>query len=215
MTTAIIPFDRSRLATALKSVPEKANVSSALFLKMTKQGEWVHGIEGEEIPEGQQFMVNPQGFQHGYICWLDTDKFKPKVVPAEKLGEVIGAIDAELSDPGPVPKDGKGWEFQLGMHLIGKGGDLDGKTFVFRSTSVGGKKVIASLASLVGARLASGADDIVPVVTLGNTDYKHKTWGKIFNPTADVVGYVEMPTPGAAPKAQKKLAPAKKQAEKK
>ena len=92
MSTAVVPFDPSKLAVTLKRVSREA-APNAAFLKMEKSGDWVHGIGQDPVPEATEMLVNPGGFQHGYICWGE----------GEKLGENVVAVTDVLPDPGPVP----------------------------------------------------------------------------------------------------------------
>lgn len=202
MSTQLIPFDPSKLATALRQVSREA-APMASFLKMDKTGVWVFGIETEELEDGAEFYVNPAGFQHGYICWAEAG--------SEKLGELIAPITDVLPDSGPVPGGGRGWEFQLGMHLRGTG--KDSTTMIYRSSSVGGKRAIATVADMISRRLNEDSKEMVPVVTLDSDSYKHKQYGKIFVPVIEIVRWVSMPklqdAEAAAQKNAKQQPPAK------
>jgi len=195
MSNAIVPFNAAKLAMALKKTSREAAPSGA-FLKMDKTGAWIFGVEEEEVNDTEQFMVNPEGFQHGYVAWGDS----------EKLGEVIAPVTEQLADTGPVPGGAKGWEFQLGAHFKQTDGDLD---LVYRSSSVGGKRAIAGLASEVSEKLLAGDPKCVAVVTLSSDSYKHKQYGKIYTPVITVFKWIAMPSE-AAPK----TAPAKPAAKK-
>ena len=195
MQNAPVPFNASKLATALKKTSREAAPSGA-FLKMDKTGAWIFGVEEEEVSGTDQFIVNPEGFQHGYVAWGES----------EKLGEMIAPVTEALPETGPVPGGAKGWEFQLGGHFKQKNGDLD---LVYRSSSVGGKRAIAGLASAVSDKLAAGDPKCVAVVTLSSDSYKHKQYGKIYTPVIEIVAWIAMPgentsAPKAAPKKKAK-----------
>lgn len=193
MSTAVIAFDRSKLAVALRQTSQEAAPSST-FLRLSKVGEWVYGAEADEVPEGAQFLVNPAGFTHGFIAWGE----------GARLGETNVLVTEPLGEPGPVPAGARGWEFQLGCHLKGLTGETKDTELVYRASSVGGKRAIATLSGLVAKKLSDGGDDFVPVVTLDVDSYKHAQYGKIFTPVLKIVKWVKMPT-AAAP-----AAPAKK-----
>lgn len=194
----IIPFDPKLLAVALKQTAREA-APSAQFLRMDKTGTWVFGVEADEIGNDEKFLVNPQGFQHGWVCW--------SVKGSTKLGEQVAPITSELAETGPVPDGGRAWEFQLGMHLVGAEGSAHaGVNMVFRSSSVGGKRAVASLAGLMGMQMDSGSTK-VPVVSLDSESYLHKDFGKIYVPIVEVDKWVEAPTATPVKAKPKAIAP--------
>jgi len=182
MTTAVTTFNAANMMVALRKVAQAATATYS-FLKMEKSGSWVHGAQQTEVPEGAEFLINPATFDHGYVAWDD----------GEKLGEIIARITDPLPELPPVPAGAKSWDFQLGFHLASAD---DGAQFIYRATSVGGKRVIAQVAAAVADRVEAGEAKLVPVVTLTSASYKHPKYGKIYNPLMDVVRWVSMPAPG-------------------
>ena len=188
---AIVAFDPAKLAVALGRVAREA-APSLSFLRMDKAGNWSFGIEADPVEDEQEFFINPTGFRHGWVCWGD----------AEKLGEALVPVTEALPETGPVPGGGRGWEFQLACHFK----DVQsGQELVYASSSVGGKRAIAGVAAEIGARCAAGEEKNVPVVTLGSSDYKHKKYGKIYNPIFDVRRWVAIDTVGDKPAKPAKL----------
>lgn len=171
----LIPFagngaltNPSALATALQNVARES-APNGLFLRMGKDGVWIVGIEMEPVEDDAQFAINPSGFGHGWIAWGK----------AERLGESFVPLTEAVPQPGPLPDGARGWEQQFGMHLRELGTQAD---LIYRASSVGGKRAIGALAKEVGARLAAGDAQCVPVVSLSNDSYKHKEYGKIYVP---------------------------------
>jgi hypothetical protein len=202
MSTALQSFNPASLAVALKQVARAAQ-SSAAFLKMEKTGTWVYGIDANEVPEDMAFYVHPAGFQHGYVAWESDNG-------GTKLGEVMGPVNEEIPPTGPVPDGADGWQFQLGIGLMSVD---DREAMVYRATSVGGKRAIANLGTEISGKLESGDPKCVPLVTLSSESYKHKKYGKIFNPVITITGWatVEQAAEEAPTKpAVKALPPAKK-----
>ena len=168
------------LRTAARSV-----ASNSAFLKMDKSGEWVFGADMADVPPGQLFIVNPGGFVHGYVCWGD----------GEKLGEQLVPVHDALEEPGPLPAgSAKGWERQLGAHLIGLDGALAGLDLAYVTSSFGGRKAVAALADTVAAQIEAvgEAGEIVPVVKLSSSPYKHDKYGRIFNPIITVARWLTL-----------------------
>lgn len=185
MSQAVIPFDAGKLAASLKQVSREA-APLASFLRMNKQGQWTYGLDATIIAKGTEFMVNPSGFQHGYICW--------SAAASEKLGETAAPVTDALPEPGPVPVGGRGWEFQLGMHLKGLVGPLENLELVYRASSVGGKRAVATLAEQVANRLVTkGETSVVPVIKLDTDSYKHKQYGTIFVPVLTIARWMQIP----------------------
>lgn len=206
MTTALTTFNPAALKASLKRTAKAADPSAA-FLKMEKTGAWVFGINGTEVaPDEDEFYVDPRTFGHGYVAWERDNG-------GAKLGEIMGPVTETIPATGPTPDGSDGWQFQLGLGLVA----LDGATpLIFRTTSVGGKRAIGELAEAVAE--ACEGDKPVAVVTLGAESYKHKKYGKIFNPTITVKRWATMATlekavTGDAPSTAPKLpAPAAKKA---
>ena len=197
-TTALTTFNPVNMTVALRKVAQAAQTAFS-YLKMEKTGDWVHGAQQTSVPEDAEFLINPAAFDHGYVAWGDGEKF----------GEIIQGILDPLPELPPVPAGAKGWDFQLGIHLAGAG---DGVQFVYRATSVGGKRVIAQIAAEVAERIEAGETKLVPVVTLTSESYKHSKYGKIFVPLMDIVRWVAMPALGETKKdalAKAKAAPVK------
>ena len=195
---SVIPFDPAKLSRALLATAREVK-SGAAFLRMDKTGAWVYGANADEVDMDSRFMVNPAGFQHGHVAWGDS----------VKLGEYIGPLTDPLPETGPVPGGcERGWEFQLGMHLLGISGEMKDIELVYCASSVGGKRAISELAQLVGNKLAALPADgkVVPVVELGSDSYKHQKYGKIYTPIIKLVQWTAMPKAPAAsdPKALKK-----------
>jgi len=218
MTTQLIPFDPSKLAVSLANLSEGKVQPMSSFLKMGKDGIWQFGANGTEIEDGARFMVNPQGFQRGYIAWK-------KIAPgskekAQKLAEImVGATEA-LGDPGDLPRGAEKWDFQLGCHLKGldDGTSSANTDMAFRATSKGGTDAINALAGAIGLYYAKHGGGKVAVVELGTDSYIHSAYGKIYTPVISIVDWIAEPTAAATPvpkKLAEKKAPAKKTAAKK
>jgi len=184
----VVSFDRARLKVALRRLQRESGAGMSNFLKMEKSGEWVYGVDAEPVSDEDEFLIDPRAFQHGYIAWEANNV-------GNKLGEVMGPLDEEIPELGPVPDGSNGWQFQLGLGLVMR---ANGTPVVFRSTSVGGKRAIGN----VGQELWVQAGDIsdaealdgacVPVVRLSSDSYMHRKYGRIFNPVITVVEWTTL-----------------------
>ena len=209
-TAIAVPFNPKALAVSLKNI-KKDVATGTSFLKMGKDGVWSWGKEENEVDEKEVLLINPAGFKHGYVCWSE--------VGSSKLGEVMTDLGTPIPDHGPAPSGGRGWDFQLGVHmkLVSENMDL-----LWASASLGGKKEISRIGDEVGTRLEAGEDACVAVVTLDCDSYAHKQYGKIYTPQVTIKKWITIAeveklldnSEPAAPAKKAAPAPAKKVAAK-
>ena len=177
------------LATSLRKLESAAGPAGIVILKMDRTGHWVFGADQTEVEDGSHWAVNPFSFVHGFIAWGD--------------GEVLGEKMASVSDPLPEldaapPGAKKGWETQVGMSLKCVSGEDTGMEARFTTTSVGGKRAVQELAVAIAAQVEKDQNEPVPIVTLGNEHYQHKSYGRIYTPAFGVLEWVSL-TAEAAP----------------
>ena len=171
------------LATSLRKLESAAGPAGIVILKMDRTGHWVFGADQTEVEDGSRWAVNPFSFVHGFIAWGD--------------GEVLGEKMASVSDPLPEldaapPGAKKGWETQVGMSLKCISGEDTGMEARFTTTSVGGKRAVQELAVAIAAQVEKDQTAPVPIVTLGNEHYQHKSYGRIFTPSFGVLEWVSL-----------------------
>jgi len=182
----------SSLSQSLRKLESTAGPSGIVILKMDRTGHWVFGADQTEVEDGSHWAVNPFSFVHGFIAWGD--------------GEVLGEKMASVSDPLPEldaapPGAKKGWETQVGMSLKCITGEDTGMEARFTTTSVGGKRAVQELAVAIAAQVDKDQSTPVPIVTLGNEHYQHKSYGRIFTPAFGVREWVSLTAESGAPAA--------------
>ena len=190
-----LPANIGSLATSLANSAGQAGAAptSDLYLKMTKIGEWVFGVEDDELEEGAVLAVNPMGFQHGFTAWGTEEHGNL----GTNVGEVMVGANQPLPSEVDLP-DVKGrWTKQIGVQFRVTNGEDEGLQLLWKANSLGARKAYAQLVNAVVARIQEGKSDIVPLVELGTDSYKHKTYGKIFTPEITIVGWTTMD--GATP----------------
>ena len=170
------------LSTALRSLESSVGGGEGTaILKMDKTGHWVFGADQTEVEEGSNWAVNPFSFVHGYIAWGDGEVLAEKMVPvSEPLPEV---------DLAP-PQAKRGWELQVGMGLKCMSGEDEGLEVRYSVTSVGGKRAVQKLALDIAAQVGTDQSKPVPVVKLKKDHYTHKSYGRIFTPVFEIVGWL-------------------------
>lgn len=166
-----------------KSITEaKARLSSAdngdfQFLKLEKSGTWVFGADDVENAQDDIWAIDPNSLMTGYIAWPDE---------GEPLGEEMASILDEPILKSDLPDvDGK-WTDQVGMQLRCVEGVNAGTQAVYKTTAKGGTKAFKQLLDEILVRATAGETELVPLVYLDSTHYKHKKYGKIFTPIFEI-----------------------------
>jgi len=186
------------LSTSLSTVAVMGSGMSGLpFLRMDRHsGAFIYGQESIEVEEDSLWAVNPHSVQVGLICWGDARN-------------VLGEVMVKAGQPVPQAADqidhGFAWAGQLQIDMTCLDGTDEGVTVRFKTTSLGGKRAITTLAGLIGQRAAAGNPAVVPVIDLKHESYDHKSFGKINNPIFDIEKWVSMEgddEAGTLPKAE-------------
>jgi len=160
--------------------------SGEAYLKMTKQGEWVYGVEEFEIEEGSLWAANPSSFLHGWIGWGDKDH----KTNGQRLGEQMTPINQPLIDPSTLPEIAGKWTKQVQVSLRCMDGEDEGSQMIYNTNSHGGKKAIGELQTKIVEQIMAGKNTVVPLLTLENDSYKHKEYGKIYNPVFEIQDWI-------------------------
>lgn len=191
-TNNSLPANIGNMAAALAQSASSAGASGAgeLYLKMTKFGEWVFGAEEDEIEEGAILAINPMGFEHGWTAWGSKERGNE----GTNVGEVMVPATQPLPAEGDLPAVNGDWTKQIGVQLRCTNGEDEGLQFIWKSNSNGGRQAYAGLMQEVVSRIQAAPEDgtVVPLVKLRTDSYTHKTYGKIFKPILEVVGWATM-----------------------
>ena len=203
-----LPANVQDMAAALANSAGQAGAAGGAenYMKFTKFGEWVFGAENTETEEGSKWAVNPNGFQHGYICWGIEG------TPAEgtNLGEMLvpATQPMPLESDLPVYENGN-WSKCIAVSMVCLDGEDEGIQVQWKANSHGGRKAYTQLLQAVIQQLQASAAEPVAVVSLEASSYDHKKYGKIFTPVLKVTGWMGMDgTPAEEPAAAIEEAPA-------
>ena len=171
------------LSSALRSLEADAAPSGMVILKMDKTGHWVFGADQTEVEDDSVWAINPFSFVHGYIAWGEG------TVLAEKMAPVADP----LPETGPAPDGAKrGWEMQIGMAMACTNGEDEGMQARYTVTSVGGKRAVQTLAVAIADQADKHPDKPVPLVKLKKEHYQHKSYGRIYTPIFDIIGWASL-----------------------
>ncbi len=182
----------SSLSSALRKIEADVGPSGMVILKMDKAGHWVFGADQTEVEDDSIWAVNPFSFVHGFIAWGEG------VVLAEKMAPV----SEPLPETGDAPDGAKrGWEMQIGMALACTNGEDEGMQARYTVTSVGGKRAVQALAIAIADQADKHPEKPVPLIRLKKEHYQHKSYGRIYTPVFDIVGWTALDA-SAAPEVE-------------
>jgi len=165
-----------------------------------KDGEWLFG-EADDILEAEDVLaVNSRTIKQGWICFNDKNELVETEdgVPADFLWPVEQALDEdEVYDEHPLPEvKGKRatphtYKLQVALDLVVVKGPNKGTELVYKTTSTGGKRMVAKLAGEIGRRIDNDDEREVPLVALWSESYWNRQWKKdIWNPKFDLLDWV-------------------------
>ena len=123
-------------------------------------------------------------------------------------GELVGEEMAPIFGGQPIiksalPESGVGWTEQVGFALACTNGDDKGTQCLYKSNSKGGLKAIKSYLSALQGQLATDPANSVALVALSSEFYKHKTYGRIYNPIITIESWMALDATEAPAKAEK------------
>jgi hypothetical protein len=163
----------------------------APMCKFTKQGEFsISDIDN--IPDGTQCIAHANQISLGWQRWEDgkpverriglvADRFVPP--PRSELGDTDDQ-QWELQDDG-TRRDP--WQFQMTVPITRL--NAGGETYNFTTGSKGGLACVSRLTRAYGRRMQDKKVPGLPIVELKADHYRHRTYGKIFYPVMNIVGW--------------------------
>ena len=153
------------------------------------------GCSGRGEPSSRTTAAGPSiplSFQYGFICFGDANKI---------LGERLVSVSQPLPDVTKLPDKGFPWQPQWCVNLKCLDGADAGTEVMFKPTTDGGVKAVASLINEVRDRLNGGQHDgkVSPIVLLEKDSYPHQQYGRIWIPVLTIVGLDVAGRSGATP----------------
>lgn len=174
-----------------------ADSTGMQYLKLSKGGFWIYGVDDIDVEENSKWAINPNSLATGYVAWPINGTGKP-------LGEEMRGITDEPIQESQLPSvgDNAAWNQQVGMQLMCISGEDIGVEVVFKASSKGGLSGFSTMLNSIMQHFKDNAntDLVVPVVDLLVDDYKHPTYGKIYTPVFEILDWVKidsMPVPDA------------------
>ena len=157
-----------------------------------KNGEFMFGQDGKELPLGTRLAANVAGLRLGWKRWFAgavTDDFlellidqKP-IAPRNTLGDMDSAL-WEIDTTTKQPRDP--WQLTNELTLV----DNEGETFIYATASKGGIGAIGRLCKAYGQQYRQRPGQ-VPIIELATDHYMHKEFGKTYFPVFNLVDWVD------------------------
>lgn len=197
------------LATSAQHLP--SSNGGAQFLKMDKgNGDWIFGQEETVVEEDSLWAINPLSLMHGWVAW-DTN------AGGAPVEEIMVSINRPLPDQHSLPELPPGtpdrknpdrpvvlkYQQQRSVQIVCVSGEDVGTVCEYKQASVGAMKLFGEITNNLLNQLDKDPDNIVAIVKLSSDSYKHKQYGRIFNPVWPVQEWRSMSdttAPGAGAK---------------
>lgn len=182
-----LPATLQNSLTAMDSITTSidSSIGEMNYLKLAKNGEWLHGSDDDEIADDSVFQVDNGSFMVGYQAWLDGDL----------EGEEIRLITEPPITKADLPDVGAQWKPLIGFQMTCVEGADKGLQLVYKTTSKGGIKEVNNLMKKIVQHVKEGKDGKTTAnIMLDVGSYKHKQYGKIYTPLLEVVEWTEETT---------------------
>jgi hypothetical protein len=194
-----LPIDPAALSTAIATAMVGLGGDGEFqFMKMTKAGDFIFGADETETQDGSLWAIDPRSIVKGFIMWSKDGELE-----GEEMAPIFGGQPIIKSK---LPDSGVGWTEQVGFALACTNGDDKGAQCLYKTNSKGGLKAIKSYLSALQAQLATDPTNAVALVALSSEFYKHKTYGRIYNPIITIESWMPLnatETPAKAEKVEK------------
>lgn len=195
-----LPANLNDLTNGLANVQQFAQSAAAdivTYVKMGKDGTWTHGTDELEIEPESTWAVNPSSFETGYSAF-DAN--------GARVGEEMRGMNEPPLHVNDLPPVGAPWLPQIGFQVCCLSGEDNGLQGMINQRSRGGMSESTKLLSQIIDRVQKGDPNVVAVVHLRNSSYKHSKYGKIFTPVYEIVEWLPLdasePTPQIEPETE-------------
>lgn len=175
-----LPANISDLKTALQRTQAfvAAEDTSSTYLKMDKVGRWTIGSDKLEVETTSEWAVNPASFATGYSA------FDSKGV---RQGEEMALLSEPPIASADLPHVNAPWTPQIGIEVTCVKGDDEGQSALLYQRSRDGRRSIGDVLNAIMERVEADDENCVPIITLGCSSYRHKTYGDIFSGDFQIV----------------------------
>lgn len=178
-------IDPKKLQSAMQTSAQldpRGGIDGVDYLNFSgKRGVYELGVDKNNVDPNEAWLVNPAGYQDGWICWKDG---RPVATRLYDLGVPVPTPD--MNEHGPFPKDGDGW-YQAKAMMIRS---IDtGVQAYWKINSVSGVSTMAALQRDINQRLVAGMA-YYPVISLDREQFSAQGY-KNFKPIIKVMGWLD------------------------
>jgi hypothetical protein len=195
-SAALAAFGNLRLGVSQARASMPASVGGTPYLRLLRDGSWALGQQDTQIAIGTEAIINPLSIQHGYSCWTNRG---PKEGKNELLGDEMWKITQPKPPAHTLPEqiDPRTqarcvWKDQMSFELKFLDGSEKNQQALFKSTSVGGMRLMTEVLEALENRLGEGTTYVFPIVRIGVDSYQHASYGKTYVPQMEIVGWADM-----------------------
>lgn len=161
------------------------------FLRLLKTKEWVYGAEDTHIDPNTLWAVNLLSFSHGWTCWDRRKKEDGGDTSKGPIQEVMvpsNAVKPLLQELTDHSAKGGEWVEQQSVELIGVGGKDDGVKLTYKAHADSSSEELIGLVHKLIQNF--NPETPVPLITLGATTFKSRTYGQIAKPVFTLVKWI-------------------------
>lgn len=171
------------------------------ILRLDKDtGEFIFGEGDTYLAEDDLVAVMPTSFKEGWIAFTDKNDLAETVNGDAAdflfpIGKAPTEDDMYDNHPLELPKRGREPEYkhQLACEMVIVSGPNKGEELVYKTTSTGGRRMMAKLAAEIGRKMERGDELCVPVVELFSSSYHNKKFNsRVYNPEFDIEEWVSL-----------------------
>ena len=160
------------------------------FEKLLKFKKGVYVCDGQDVPQGTQYIAHCVGWTKCWIKFRDGTVVERRTYPVASgkvppHREELDDQDQSTWEPGLDGKPADPWVYQHLLPLEDKSGDL----IVFVTSSIGGKRAVADLCKLYGRRTSRTGVSEQPLVKITVAVMPSQRFGNVPRPNFEVVGW--------------------------
>lgn len=159
-----------------------------------KNGEYLAGQDGTEIPLNTRMVANMGGLRIGWRRWSGdrlTDDLTELLTEQRPIAQrnTLGDDDQANWETDNAGKPRDPWQLTNVIEFV----DSEGEAYIYSTGSKGGIGAIGRLCKEYG-KLYRQKPGMAPIVTLGRDFYMHKEYGKTYFPVFEIVGWADEDT---------------------
>lgn len=145
-------------------------------------GEWTYGFNGDILGDVDILCVGADSIKKGFIGWSAGEVVDERMVSIFDKKNQVKESDLDAIE---TKSEMDGWKPQRSVVIM-----INNQPHELKGTSHGITQWFNNLANDIVRQYSRNPDYRNPMIKVGNTSYKHKTYKKVFfNPTYQIMGW--------------------------